>query len=110
MASCALVDQGNPAPLMGDDWYQRVLQVVRQVPEGRWITYGRLAELAGVAPSYCRAFPRLLAALPEGSRDQPANAVHGPGSAQWDGSGFFEKLLSAWSGPRIARQALPTQD
>lgn len=38
-----------PAPLMGDDGRKRVLTVVCQIPEGRWITYGKLAELSCVA-------------------------------------------------------------
>ncbi|MGB5862380.1 MAG: MGMT family protein, partial [Pseudomonas aeruginosa] len=84
----------EPVPLMSDNWRKRVLQVVRQIPEGRWVTYGQLAEVVGVAPGYCRAFPRLLAGIPEGARAQPASAAQRL-PAPWDASGLFERLPGA---------------
>jgi MOSC domain-containing protein YiiM len=48
-------------PPMSDAWQDRVVQVMRHVPHGKVLEYGQLADLAGVAKSYCRAFPRLLA-------------------------------------------------
>lgn len=78
------------APLWSDDWRVRVKQVLRLVPPDQWVTFGRLAELAGVSPGCCRAFPRLLSALPEDLRQRAlaagAHAAGGGRGAPWDGS------------------------
>jgi len=47
-------------PPFSDDWHERVLAVARLLPPDRSLSYLKLALLAGVASSYCRAFPRLL--------------------------------------------------
>jgi hypothetical protein len=77
------------APVFSDDWPERVLQVARAVPEGHSISYRQLAEMAGVATAYCRAFPRVLARLP------PAVALRVSSEARitgaiWSGAGFFD--------------------
>ncbi len=78
------------ADLFSDDWRTRVLGVARAVPPGRWIGYAQLAGMAGVARSYCRAFPKVLAGLPAeaGARIRPASRAL-PG-APWDGAGLFD--------------------
>lgn len=89
-------------PLWSDDWRERVVQVLRLVPADRWVTFGQLAELAGVAAGYCRAFPRLLASLDSAwnLRAGPASSCHERG-APWNGDGLHDTLLfsgrsSAW--------------
>ena len=78
------------APLFSDDWQQRVLHVARAVPEGFWISYRQLAQLAGVHIAYCRAFPRVLSRLPA----QVARRVGGNAGVDaapaWSGAGFFD--------------------
>jgi MOSC domain-containing protein YiiM len=51
-------------PAMSNDWKDRVLTVMRAMPAGHVIEYRQLAELAGVAKAYCRAFPKVLSKLP----------------------------------------------
>ncbi|WP_310387806.1 MOSC domain-containing protein [Roseateles sp.] len=48
-------------PPMSDAWQDRVVHVMRHVPQDKVLDYGQLADLAGVAKSCCRAFPRMLA-------------------------------------------------
>lgn len=43
-----------------DNWRDRLISVVRKLPEGCLVSYSQLAELAGVPRVFCRAFPRLL--------------------------------------------------
>ena len=81
--------------LWSNGWRERVVQVLRLVPADRWVTFGQLAELAGVAPGYCRAFPRLLSSIPSAwkLRAGPASSCHERG-APWNGDGLHDKLLS----------------
>jgi hypothetical protein len=83
------------SPLWSDDWRERVLQVLKAVPNDRWITYTRLAKLAGVSAGYCRAFPRLLAcsqfALEE--RAGPANWTAHRGEP-WNADHMHDMLVS----------------
>ena len=81
----------SPSPLFSDHWRERVQGVLRQVPPGQWVSYARLAELAGVSPGYCRAFPRWLATLGEGTRAGTADEEcrRGP---PWDGDGLYDGL------------------
>ncbi|MFC5552072.1 MOSC domain-containing protein [Massilia aerilata] len=80
-------DLGRPLAAWSDDWRERVAQVLCAVPEGMVLTYARLARLAGVQSTYCRAFPRLLKSL-----GQAGKAVSGQAAAglhTWDGGGLF---------------------
>jgi len=43
-----------------DHWRDRVINIVCMLPSNHIISYGRLAEIAGVPTSFCRSFPRLL--------------------------------------------------
>lgn len=95
-AGDALLRRPSAQPLWSDDWRERVRQVLQRVPDDRWITYGRLAELAGVATATCRAFPRLLSSLPPRQRERarPASSACASG-APWDGDGLHSALLQA---------------
>lgn len=88
------VTEGSAPPLWSDDWRARVLQVLKSVPQDRWVTYGRLAELAGVSAGYCRAFPRLLACSPAGLQERagPANWT-GHRGEPWDGAYLHDMLV-----------------
>lgn len=77
------------APVFSDDWAERVLQVARAVPEGHSISYRQLAEMAGVATAYCRAFPRVLARVPPAVALRVASEARIKG-AIWSGAGFFD--------------------
>lgn len=100
-------DMGRLLPAWSDDWRARVVQVLDAVPPGAVITYKRLAHLAGVAATYCRAFPRVIAQL---GPDYAAKAVSAqiiPAAGappRWDGSGLFDHALidSLWSSASVA--------
>jgi len=79
-------------PPWSDDWRERVMAVLDAVPPGHVIDYARLAQVAGIQSSYCRAFPRLLAKL---GADYAARAVPARATAtlpRWDGSGLFDRM------------------
>jgi MOSC domain-containing protein YiiM len=81
-------DLGRQLPAWPDDWRERVAQVVCAVPDGMVLTYAQLARLAGVQPTYCRAFPRLLKSLGQAGKavsNQAAAGLH-----TWDGHGLFD--------------------
>lgn len=93
------------APVFSDDWQQRVLHVARAVPEGFWISYRQLAQMAGVHTAYCRAFPRVLSRLPaEVARRVGGDAARG-GALSWSGAGLFD--LSALAQRENASHARP---
>lgn len=62
-------------PPLSDDWRERVRSIVAAMPTKTWLSYGELAELAGVHSSYCRAFPRLLGSAPGMSTESPGRVV-----------------------------------
>lgn len=77
-------------PAISDDWQARVLGVARAVPAGHYIVYRQLAEMAGVANAYCRAFPKVLSKLPVEVSSRvvgSANALPGP---RWSGAELFD--------------------
>lgn len=77
-------------PAISDDWQARVLSVACAVPAGHYIVYRQLAEMAGVANAYCRAFPKVLSRLPVEVSSRvvgAANALPGP---QWNGAELFD--------------------
>lgn len=74
-------------PALAEDWRERVVQVLEALPAGMVVEYADLARFAGVQPSYCRAFPRLLAGRGLGGRAVPAKS--GSGAPRWDGAGLF---------------------
>ena len=77
-------------PAISDDWQTRVLSVACAVPAGHYIVYRQLAEMAGVANAYCRAFPKVLSRLPVEVSSRvvgAANALPGP---RWNGAELFD--------------------
>jgi len=76
-------------PAWPEDWRERVLRVLAAVPEGMVLDYAELARLAGVQSSYCRAFPRLLAA--QGLVHKAVAARSMPDAPRWDGAGLFDE-------------------
>lgn len=79
---------GERMPALADDWRDRVEQVLDALPPGMVVEYGQLARLAGIQSSYCRAFPRLLAARGLAGKAVPARSASG--SARWTGTGLFD--------------------
>lgn len=80
-----------------ESWKDRLVVIVKSLPPGMLLSYRRLALLAGVQTSYCRAFPRVL----ERARDElgPARAARViPTSAEklhdaslfWDGASYYQ--------------------
>jgi hypothetical protein len=83
-------DLGVLMPAWPDEWRDRVRQVLDAVPPGCVIEYTRLARLAGIQSSYCRAFPRLIASF---GADHAAKAVSARSTTtlpRWDGAGLFD--------------------
>ena len=72
---------------LADDWKERILQVLEQVPKGQQIEYRHLAKLAGVPKVYCRVFPKILAKAPVefADRARPGDVEV---SRQWLGQEF----------------------
>ena len=77
------------APAFSNDWRARVLQVARAVPEGHTISYSQLAEMAGVAKAYCRAFPRVLTNLPVEVANRVGSAAKQSEAPAWSGAELF---------------------
>jgi hypothetical protein len=83
-------DRGNLLPAWPDDWRERLVQVLDAVPPGAVIEYKQLARLAGIQPSYCRAFPRVIGKL--GAR-HAGKAIPSQAAAalpRWQGEGLFD--------------------
>lgn len=76
------------APALHEDWRERVAQVLDAAPPGTVLEYADLARLAGIQSSYCRAFPRMLAARGLAARAVPARAR--PDLPRWDGGGLYD--------------------
>jgi hypothetical protein len=98
-------DVGLLLPAWSDDWRERVVQVLDAVPPGAVVTYKRLAHLAGVASTYCRAFPRMTAKLGPGYAAKAVSAQTPDVPAthpRWDGTGLFDHVLidSLWPSDR----------
>jgi len=84
----ALLDAAPPwsAPTV-DDWRRRVARVLDAVPDGFVVDYRQLARLAGVAPGYCRVFPRIAREL---GLAHKAVAASAPSERpRWAGGGYF---------------------
>lgn len=85
----------QPAALYDDDWRTRVRTVACAVPAGRWIGYAQLAVMAGVASTYCRAFPRVLASLPPEVRARIRPVAQALPEPAWDGAGLYDRTAPA---------------
>lgn len=77
-------------PGFSDDWQKRVAAVVRAIPPGHYIVYRQLAELAGVATAYCRAFPRVLSRLPRDVSTRVRDSTYTGPWRQWKGTELFD--------------------
>jgi hypothetical protein len=86
---------GVLAPAWPDDWRERVRRVLDALPAGWVIEYRRLARLAGIQSSYCRAFPRLLAGLGGRYAAQAVPAQSPLALPRWDGAGLFDRQSNA---------------
>lgn len=90
-----------------DYWKDRVIGILHLLPENCLISYGRLAELAGVPKSFCRSFPRLLRSQPDipWQRVVPLDHVSTTPQARkfrvWLGSAIFEDESSFHEGAMI---------
>jgi MOSC domain-containing protein YiiM len=91
---------GTPLPPWSDDWRERIVHVLDTLPPASVVTYKRLAQLAGVASSYCRAFPGMIARLGPRYAGKAVPSQSDVALPRWDGAGLFdpvpaERLFSA---------------
>lgn len=84
-----LLNRGS-LPAMSDDWQARVLGVACAVPAGHYIVYRQLAEMAGVANAYCRAFPKVLSKLPADVSRRIVGATSALPGPRWSGAELFD--------------------
>jgi hypothetical protein len=82
-------DRGLLLPAWSDDWRARVTRVLDAVPPGHVVEYRQLARLAGIASTYCRAFPAVLRGLGPVYAARAVAQKDAPGRPRWDGSGLF---------------------
>jgi|SRR5215831_6440589 len=77
-------------PPFSDDWHERVIRVAQLLPVDRSLSFATLALLAGVASTYCRAFPRLLQKhdLPN-ERIFPSSISPAAPFPEWNGESLF---------------------
>lgn len=87
-------DLGPLLPPWSDDWRLRVRQVLDVLPPGTVIEYKYLAHLAGVASTYCRAFPRMLKGLGAAYADKAVPAQSPLDKPRWRGAGLFDDAAS----------------
>jgi len=89
-------DLGQTLPRWSDDWRERVQHILDALPAQAVVEYGVLARLAGLQPTYCRAFPGMLA------KWGPAYAARAvpmrsplPG-VRWEGDGLFDDAAGVY--------------
>lgn len=70
-------------------WQERLRYVVSTVPSGHVVEYGQLARLVGVPLNYCRAFPRVLAAVSRVPSERAVSSGVRSGVRRWMGDGVF---------------------
>lgn len=81
---------GRPLPAWSDDWRERIVHVLDTLPPASVITYKRLAQLAGVASTYCRAFPGMIARLGPRYAGKAVPTQSDVALPRWDGHGLFD--------------------
>jgi hypothetical protein len=110
---------GPPLPAWSDDWRERIVHVLDTLPPKSVITYKRLAQLAGVASSYCRAFPGIIARLGPFYAGRAVPMQSDIALPRWDGRELFDQVpCDAFSVTRQTRrretlaewQSLPVSD
>jgi MOSC domain-containing protein YiiM len=77
-------------PAFSEDWQARVLSVACAIPAGHYIVHRQLAELAGVAQAYCRAFPKVLSRLPVEVSSRVVGASTALPGPRWNGAELFD--------------------
>jgi hypothetical protein len=80
---------GQRLPAWPEDWPGRVRRVLDALPPGQVIEYRDLARLAGLMPSYCRAFPGLIRRLGPAYAGKAVAAGSASGVPRWTGAGLF---------------------
>ncbi|KQV51781.1 MOSC domain-containing protein [Massilia sp. Root335] len=85
---------GPPLPAWSDDWRERIVHVLDTMPPASVITYKRLAQLAGVASSYCRAFPGIIARMGPFYAGRAVPSQSDIALPRWDGHGLFEHAIA----------------
>ena len=73
-----------------DDWRDRIVRVLDAVPAQSVIEYKHLARLAGVQPTYCRAFPRLISKLGPRYAGKAVSSQSASTQARWLGEDLFQ--------------------
>lgn len=86
-------DLGPLLPAWSDDWRERVARVLAALPAGCVVEYAQLARLAGIASTYCRAFPALLRKLGPALAAGAVAQRMAPERPRWDGRGLFDDDL-----------------
>ena len=90
LAGDRVISLGSQLPAWPEDWRERVRRVLDALPPGHVIAYRQLAHLAGIAASYCRAFPRAIAGFGPAYAGKAVPASAPPGVPRWDGAGLFD--------------------
>jgi MOSC domain-containing protein YiiM len=98
---------GQRLPAWSDDWRERIVQVLDALPPAHVVTYKRLAQLAGVASTYCRAFPGMIARLGPRYAGKAVPTQSGVALPRWEGHGLFE---AAADGETVAERLLVAAD
>jgi len=80
---------GQVLPPWSDDWRERIVQVLDALPPAHVVTYKHLAHLAGVASTYCRAFPGMIARLGPRYAGKAVPTQSDVGLPRWDGQELF---------------------
>lgn len=88
----AVTDLGALLPAWPDDWRARLQLVLDAMPPGVVIENARLAHLAGIQSTYCRAFPRVLAKLGAQYAAKVVAAKSPSTLPRWSGAGLFDLL------------------
>lgn len=88
----AVTDLGVLLPAWPDDWRARIHLVLDAMPPGFVIENARLAHLAGIQSTYCRAFPRVLAKLGFQYAAKVVAAKSPSTLPRWSGAGLFDLL------------------
>lgn len=81
---------GRSLPAWSDDWRERIVHVLDTLPPASVITYKRLAQLAGVASTYCRAFPGMIARLGPRYAGKAVPTQSDVALPRWEGHGLFD--------------------
>jgi MOSC domain-containing protein YiiM len=96
---------GTPLPAWSDDWRERIVHVLDTLPPKTVITYKRLAQLAGIASSYCRAFPGIIARLGPFYAGRAVPTQSDIALPRWDGRELFDQApYDAFSVTRQTRR------